>query len=84
MGVMSCQRKDCQNVMCRSSINGQLVCKDCKEEFTTKFTDKILKRSEFIKEFETFMKSPKDDDWQNANEEIDVHEFIDSYGFNED
>ena len=34
MGVMSCSRKDCENIMCRTHVDGVgYICDECESEF---------------------------------------------------
>jgi hypothetical protein len=33
MGVMACDRKNCENIMCDTLIDEQYICNKCKAEF---------------------------------------------------
>jgi hypothetical protein len=38
MGVLPCYRKDCNNIMCNTYVDGVgYICDDCKEEFESRY-----------------------------------------------
>jgi hypothetical protein len=59
MGVMSCFRKGCDEIMCRTYVsNIGYICYDCKGEFENKYPDKYSE-NKLLKKFEKFMNTEK-------------------------
>lgn len=74
MGVMSCSRKDCENIMCDTLTDEGYVCTECKSEFEKLMENMVeaVSDPDFMsmttvedidvrEEFKSFMKSSKDD-----------------------
>ena len=81
MGVMSCSRTDCDNIMCDTYVEDiGYICSDCKSEFRDEFekfeeswgstiTEAVIKG-----QLETFMKTRK----PLSNEPITLDAFFES------
>ena len=78
MGVMSCSRKRCNNIMCDTYISEVgYICSECKEEFKNYLSNNGLspKNSyDATKHLNDFMQTYKGE--FNANEEFDLNEFL--------
>ena len=64
MGVMACDRRDCERIMCDTCIDGTwYICRECQEEFKLyleKTDQHPTCEGEIIMAIESFMKTPKD------------------------
>lgn len=64
MGVMSCSRKDCENILCDTYVESVgYICSDCKSEFKEYLEKKGLNlttEGEIEKELKIFMATSKD------------------------
>jgi len=59
MGVMSCFRKGCENIMCDTYVSGiGYICYDCKGEFEYRYPDKYSE-NKLLKKLEKFMDTEK-------------------------
>lgn len=80
MGVMSCYRKNCDNIMCDTYVLGiGYVCNDCKNQFKTYLERKGLNpktMSEIHEELEVFMKIPKTEE---DDREATIDQFFNHY-----
>jgi hypothetical protein len=56
MGVMACNRRGCDQIMCSSLINGQYVCDDCLKQLNA------IKVKTISKIEKVFMNSFSDED----------------------
>jgi len=78
MGVMSCSRKECDNIMCDTYVNSiGYICYDCKLEFKEYLQKEGLKpktEGQITKELEKFMITSKDS-YIDGNE-ISIDEFF--------
>lgn len=76
MGVMSCSRASCENIMCDTYVEKiGYICWECKEEFKTFFdADSYVNLTEgkILTELEKFMKHPK-----TSSETTTINEFFD-------
>lgn len=65
MGVMSCSRKDCDNIVCDTYVQSVgYVCYECQSEFKEHLQRSDLNPTtdrQIRAELEVFMSSPKDD-----------------------
>lgn len=81
MGVMSCSRKGCENIMCDTYVKSiGYICNDCKSEFKEYLQKNSLKpttEGEINRELEKFMVTAKDEypDWS----ETTVDDFFDKH-----
>lgn len=69
MGVNSCDRNGCTEIMCDIIIDhSQYVCRDCTDEFVNLIGDDPLPKKELHKKFLEFMETPKipiiEDGWK--------------------
>ena len=66
MGVMKCDRKDCESILCRDYISDVgYVCPDCKSDFKDSLTEeRILELTEeiMLEKLKSFMKTVKKKD----------------------
>jgi hypothetical protein len=64
MGVMSCSRKECDNIMCDTYVDSVgYICNDCKSEFKEYLQKEGLNpktEGQITKEIEKFMATSKD------------------------
>jgi hypothetical protein len=71
MGVMSCSRKDCDNIMCDTYVQSVgYICSDCKSEFKEYLQKNGLNpttEGQINKELEKFMATSKDT-YKDGNE----------------
>lgn len=79
MGVMSCSRRECNNIMCDTYVDSVgYVCNDCKEEFK-EYLQKMgfspKTEGQITKEVEKFMATSKGS-YAEGNE-ISVDDFFD-------
>jgi len=78
MGVLACDRKDCDNVMCDTCIDGRYyVCGDCEREFKEYLVKENINpttEGQIIREIEKFMATSKDT--YKEGEVICVDEFF--------
>ena len=61
MSVLSCDRKDCNEILCSILVDGCYVCHDCVDEFTRKFGDQQRPKNEILEAFRNFMQTPKNE-----------------------
>jgi len=82
MGVLSCHRNGCENIMCDIYIPAVgYVCDDCKEEFknyTLANGYENLKEYEILKELKNFMRETVKDEY-SGNREMSIDEFFNEY-----
>mgnify|MGYP003516642626 CR=1 FL=1 len=81
MGVMSCDRRECDNIMCDTYINSVgYVCYDCQKEFESFVSakNKIRTENKLMKWLNEFMEKPKRQ-YQTVDEGITVEEFFRNY-----
>jgi hypothetical protein len=82
MGVMSCSRYRCDNIMCHTYINSiGYICSECKSEFKKYLELKglvDLSENEIKKELEIFMQTEKDE-FNKSSEKMDIDDFFDQY-----
>jgi len=80
MGVMSCSRKNCDNIMCDTYVDSiGYVCGDCQEEFKRYLESNGLfptTVSEINKHLSAFMATPKEDVIEGDDNVISVNEFF--------
>lgn len=78
MGVMSCHRKDCENVMCDTYIQqvGH-ICWECQSEFEEKYGQRKLSKGKLIKKLIKFMESPSA--IEGSSDVVEVSEFFRSH-----
>ena len=90
MGVMSCVRDGCQNIMCDTYINGiGYICYDCQHEFKKYLIEKDIHakteseysralkeftESEYSRALKEFMETEKDD--YRGGDELSPDEFF--------
>lgn len=64
MGVMSCSRKNCENIMCDTCVESVgYICSECQSEFKQYLEKNNLNprtEGEINRELQTFMATPKD------------------------
>ena len=78
MGVMSCYRKNCDNIMCDIYIPDiGYICYECKNEFKNYLKDDgltdNLTENEILKHLCSFMETKK---YSNNNNKIDIDYFF--------
>lgn len=83
MGVLSCDKNGCDNIMCDTCVNGEYyVCYECKDDFKNWIKTQsplYLDSTEFIYDkFKEFMAMEK----KNGYHDIDTDQAIDKF-FNE-
>jgi len=75
MGVMSCSRKECENIMCDTYVNSVgYVCGECQSEFKEHLESEgktDLTEGEIKRELEKFMSTTKDSYVQGDKMDID-------------
>lgn len=85
MGVLACDRNDCENIMCNTCINGEYyICNECEQEFKDYLRSKNIfspTKNELMGELHGFMKTPKMYKGYGGNEVIDVDEFFNNNRF---
>jgi len=81
MGVMSCSRTACDNIMCNTYVDGVgYVCNDCQNEFKEYLSKEGINATtegEIRRALEKFMETRKDD--YTLGNEMNVNEFFKSY-----
>ena len=81
MGVMSCYRPNCENIMCHVYVDGVgYVCHECETEFQVYLEKHGIKpeaEGEFKFALKMFMTTDKDDFMIGA--EMDLNEFFNKY-----
>lgn len=81
MGVMSCNRKSCENIMCDTYISAVgYVCYECQNEFKeylTKQNIEVKNEGEINRELEKFMATDKDS--FVSGKEMSVDEFFSTH-----
>lgn len=55
MSVLACERRNCQNIMCRTIIKNHYVCDDCLSEFKNKFAQNFYTEQELSRALEEFL-----------------------------
>ena len=71
MGVMSCARKGCTNIMCDIYIPEiGYICHECQQEFKTYLDDKMI-HSFTRKDFKEFMETYKGETGKYNREDVD-------------
>lgn len=81
MGVMSCSRRDCENIMCDTYIDTiGYICGDCKREFEDKLGYTVLPAGEMYKKLKEFMATSAGyRNMPGGNEEVTAFQFLDKY-----
>jgi hypothetical protein len=78
MGVLACDRKDCENIMCDTCIDGRYyICYDCEKEFKEYLIKENISpttEGEIIREIEMFMATTKG--VYNRGDDITVDDFF--------
>jgi len=81
MGVMSCYRNNCENIMCDIYVNGiGYVCYECQSEFKEYLASNgivVETEGEIKRELQKFMESEKDAYTKGKNMSVD--EFFNEY-----
>jgi len=82
MGVKSCFRKDCDNIMCDTYVANDIgyICFECQNEFKeylTKENITVQTRGEIFRELKGFMETRKDD--YIKGDDMSIDEFFDEY-----
>jgi hypothetical protein len=81
MGVMSCSRRNCENIMCRTYVDRiGYICSDCQSEFEDYLKSKnikVLSEYQMTIELRLFMESDKDK--FKMGTEVNVEDFFRSY-----
>ena len=81
MGVMSCSRKECDNIMCDTYVDGVgYVCNDCQNEFKEYLSKEGINATtegDIRRALEKFMETRKGDYTQGN--EMNINEFFKSY-----
>ena len=77
MGVMSCYRNGCGNIMCDTYVSSVgYVCSDCQNEFSVLFPRKYSERK-LVKKLMEFMNTEKRyNNHQEYDGDIDAQEFF--------
>jgi len=74
MGVMACDRKNCENIMCDTLIDESYICNECKAEFKDHIGgERIQQRRDLIVKFREFMKTEKA---FGSNDDVSVDDFL--------
>lgn len=74
MGVMSCYRKNCDNIMCDIYITDiGYICYDCQKEFGEK---KYKTETKLLKALKEFMSTRKSDFKADYNESISLSDYL--------
>ena len=80
MGVMTCSRKDCSNILCDTYVESiGYVCYDCQSEFKEYLENNDLHPTtvgEINKHLSFFMKTSKEAVIDGWNDEMTVNEFF--------
>lgn len=81
MGVNSCDRPECENIMCDTYIDSVgLICYECENEFKEyieKMEDKPNTKYSILRELKKFMDSEKNT--FTEGKEMDVNQFFQTY-----
>ena len=79
LGVMKCNRKGCEFVMCNAYIDEiGYICNSCINEFKEHLKSKniiYLTKKEYIEELKKFMNTNK-----SITDKIDINTFFEKYG----
>lgn len=79
MGVMPCKRKECENVLCDTYVDGiGYICNSCKEEFEEFLSYNLRNpqtQGEFLEDLRSFMATEKG----NIKPISNVKEFFKNY-----
>ena len=60
MGVMSCSRKDCENILCDTYIpEVGYLCSGCIEKFKELYSNNKMTNGEIIEALQTFISIPR-------------------------
>ena len=77
MGVMACDRKNCENIMCDTLIDESYICNECKEEFkqyaVSDKSNNVQERRELIAKFRMFMQTEK---ICGSNDNVSLDDFL--------
>ena len=80
MGVMSCYRKECDNIMCNTYVPSVgYICYECKNEFKEYLESEgktDLTDGEILRELEIFMNTTKG---HHKGSKIDIDDFFNQY-----
>lgn len=81
MGVMSCHRRGCENIMCDTYVDAVgYVCYECQKEFENFLAGKIIKtEGKMIEKLEKFMKDTKTYYHKEEEKGLSVSEFFNNY-----
>lgn len=82
MGVNSCDRNGCKNILCDTYIPDiGCICNECQQEFRENFIQNFgeysIERSVILNELHIFMETPKPVRYSNSL--TSVHDFFDDY-----
>jgi len=81
MGVKSCYRKDCENIMCNTYIDGVgYICDECQTEFQEYLKKReitLQSEGEIKRQLKKFMETEKDSFYEGKG--MNVNEFFNSY-----
>lgn len=82
MGVMSCHRSYCENIMCSTYIQEVgYICGECQEEFEEYLKKKgfgeKLSKGEMMRQLKAFMKTDKDS--FSEGEDLSVDDFFNEH-----
>lgn len=79
MGVLRCDRKGCENIMCDTYVAGAgYICEDCKEEFAEMYASKVSTEKEIMDSLTEFMEAEKN---LSSNEEMSISEFFRKHSY---
>jgi hypothetical protein len=74
MGVMACDRKNCENIMCDTLIDESYICNECKEEFKQfASTGSLQPRRDLVVKFREFMQTEK---VCGSNDDVSLDDFL--------
>ena len=74
MGVMTCSRKNCDEIMCQTYIESLgYICYNCQSEFSEENSETMTEK-EIFKKLKVFMQTEKSA--LNGTDIIDVYEFF--------
>lgn len=76
MGVLACDRRCCDHIMCDLLVDEKYICKYCAEEFSQQIGEELLTINEMTMKFRAFMDSIKFADY--GNDLITVDKFLDN------
>lgn len=75
MGVLACNRANCENIMCDNMIDNQYICNECLDEFENHVVFDVTPTTEkgWLSVFNGFMKTEKTSD---TFDEMNMREFL--------